>query len=56
MGSRLTTPQYELTPYEFGAWQGDFSSFTPTAWLGTDLKNGAVVNASACVQGFDRIR
>lgn len=56
MGSRLTIPQYELTPYEFGSWQGDFSSFTPTAWLGTDLKNGAVVNASACVQGFDRIR
>jgi lysophospholipase len=48
--------QYEITPYEFGSWQGDFKAFTPTAWLGTELEDGIVVNKSACVQGFDKAR
>ena len=30
------------------------SSFTPTQYLGTRLKNGSAVNESACVLGFDR--
>jgi len=45
-----------VTPFEFGNWQGDFNSFTPTKYLGTELENGMVVNKSACVQGFDKAR
>ncbi|KAI9852074.1 MAG: hypothetical protein M1838_001871 [Thelocarpon superellum] len=45
---------YEVTPFEFGAWNGSVSAFTPTEWLGTRLLNGSVVNSSSCVRGFDR--
>ncbi|KZF25785.1 hypothetical protein L228DRAFT_266236 [Xylona heveae TC161] len=44
----------EVTPLEFGAWNGSISSFTPTEWVGTYLDNGTAVNKSACVRGFDR--
>lgn len=52
----LILRQYEVTPYELGAWQGDFSSFTPTAWLGTALHNGSALNTSNCVKGFYKAR
>jgi hypothetical protein len=50
------TMQYEITPFEFGAWQGDFGSFTPTEWLGTQMKGGFPANKSSCVRGFDKTR
>jgi lysophospholipase len=46
--------QYDITPFEFGAWGGSVSSFFPTQYLGTRLHNGSVVNDSSCVVGFDR--
>ncbi|KAJ9610279.1 hypothetical protein H2200_005056 [Cladophialophora chaetospira] len=49
----LNDTTYDLTPFEFGAWGGSASSFTPTQYLGTKLKNGVPMNESACVVGFD---
>lgn len=46
--------QYDITPFEFGAWNGSISAFTPTRWLGTKLSGGTPVNESACIVGFDR--
>ncbi|KAF8175943.1 acyl transferase/acyl hydrolase/lysophospholipase [Mycena galopus ATCC 62051] len=44
---------YEISPIEFGSWQGRAKAFTPTALLGTPLKAGAPVNESECVTGWD---
>ncbi|KAJ7055841.1 FabD/lysophospholipase-like protein [Mycena amicta] len=44
---------YEISPIEFGSWQGRARGFTPTALLGTRLKAGAPVNESECVTGWD---
>ncbi|EXJ89618.1 hypothetical protein A1O3_02685 [Capronia epimyces CBS 606.96] len=48
---------FEMTPFEFGAWQasaGGATGFLPTEYLGTTLYNGSVTNSSDCVVGFDR--
>ncbi|RDH34733.1 lysophospholipase [Aspergillus welwitschiae] len=45
---------FDLTPFEFGAWDGDVHAFTPTEWLGNQLSNGIPVNQSKCWKGFDR--
>ena len=42
---------YEMTPFEFGAWQGS-KSFAPMKWIGTRLLNGQPVDNSSCVNGF----
>ncbi|KAJ7039368.1 FabD/lysophospholipase-like protein [Mycena alexandri] len=44
---------YEISPIEFGSWQGRAKAFLPTAHLGTTLKAGVPVNTSECVTGFD---
>lgn len=44
-----------MTPFEFGAWYGAVSGFTPMEWTSTRLYNGVPVNASACVHGFDKV-
>ncbi|KAI9813255.1 MAG: hypothetical protein M1827_004197 [Pycnora praestabilis] len=45
---------FDMTPFEFGAWNGSVQGFTPMEWLGTRLNNGSPMNTSACVRGFDR--
>ncbi|OJJ42302.1 hypothetical protein ASPZODRAFT_125778 [Penicilliopsis zonata CBS 506.65] len=45
---------FDVTPFEFGAWEGSVRAFTPTEWLGNRLSNGQPVNDSVCVRGFDR--
>ncbi|OJZ83665.1 hypothetical protein ASPFODRAFT_140016 [Aspergillus luchuensis CBS 106.47] len=45
---------FDLTPFEFGSWEGDVHAFTPTEWLGNQLSNGNPVNSSTCWKGFDR--
>ncbi|KAJ7455607.1 FabD/lysophospholipase-like protein, partial [Mycena galericulata] len=44
---------YEISPIEFGSWQGRAKAFTPTALLGTALSAGVPVNKSECVTGWD---
>ncbi|KAF8175957.1 FabD/lysophospholipase-like protein [Mycena galopus ATCC 62051] len=44
---------YEVSPIEFGSWQGRAQAFTPTSLLGTPLKAGVPVNESECVTGWD---
>ncbi|KAJ7740555.1 FabD/lysophospholipase-like protein [Mycena metata] len=44
---------YEISPIEFGSWQGRAQAFLPTAHLGTTFKAGIPVNTSECVTGFD---
>ncbi|EJT97346.1 FabD/lysophospholipase-like protein [Dacryopinax primogenitus] len=43
----------EVSPFEWGSWQGPRTGFTPTKYLGTVLLNGQPVNTSRCVNGFD---
>ncbi|KAF7369653.1 Lysophospholipase [Mycena venus] len=44
---------YEISPIEFGSWQGRAQAFTPTSLLGTPLKAGVPANESKCVTGWD---
>ncbi|KAJ7181271.1 FabD/lysophospholipase-like protein, partial [Mycena filopes] len=44
---------YEISPIEFGAWQGRARGFTPTALLGTPLNAGVPINESRCLSGWD---
>ncbi|KAJ7807454.1 FabD/lysophospholipase-like protein [Mycena leptocephala] len=44
---------YEISPIEFGSWQGRAQAFTPTSLLGTPLKAGVPINESECVTGWD---
>ncbi|KAJ7784061.1 FabD/lysophospholipase-like protein [Mycena olivaceomarginata] len=44
---------YEISPIEFGSWQGRAQAFTPTSLLGTPLRAGVPVNESECVTGWD---
>lgn len=44
---------YEISPIEFGSWQGRAQAFAPTSLLGTPLKAGVPVNESECVTGWD---
>ncbi|KAJ7451275.1 FabD/lysophospholipase-like protein [Mycena galericulata] len=44
---------YEISPIEFGSWQGRAQAFTPTSLLGTTLNAGVPVNRSECVTGWD---
>ncbi|KAJ7476383.1 FabD/lysophospholipase-like protein [Mycena galericulata] len=44
---------YEISPIEFGSWQGRAQAFTPTSLLGTTLNAGVPVNKSECVTGWD---
>ncbi|KAJ7757213.1 FabD/lysophospholipase-like protein [Mycena maculata] len=44
---------YEISPIEFGSWQGRAKAFTPTSLLGTTLNAGVPVNQSECVTGWD---
>ncbi|KAF8209515.1 acyl transferase/acyl hydrolase/lysophospholipase, partial [Mycena galopus ATCC 62051] len=44
---------YEISPIEFGSWQGRAQAFTPTSLLGTPLKAGVPNNESECVTGWD---
>lgn len=45
--------QYEFTPYEFGSWDAGVRAFAPIRYVGTKFSNGAVVDSSKCVTGFD---
>ena len=46
--------QFDMTPFEFGAWDGAVSVFMPLEWTGTILHKEFPVNASSCVHGFDK--
>ncbi len=50
-----TGPIWEVSPYEFGAWQSDVHAFVPTKYLGTTLKDGKAKSSAACTQGFDNL-
>ncbi|KAI0698289.1 FabD/lysophospholipase-like protein [Cytidiella melzeri] len=50
--ARLNGTIYELTPFEFGGWQGRLSAFVKTQYLGTNFSDGQPLN-NTCVQGFD---
>lgn len=45
---------FEITPFEFGALNGNATGFIPIEYLGTEMYDGQPVNSSACVRGFDR--
>ena len=47
--------QYEFHPYESGSWDQGVSAFTPTAFLGTSLRNGNPVKAGQCINNFDNL-
>ncbi|CCG83732.1 protein of unknown function [Taphrina deformans PYCC 5710] len=44
---------YEFNPFEFGSWDEQVYSFTPTRYLGSNLNNGQPVDGSTCVTGYD---
>lgn len=52
-GPNATT--YEFNPFEFGSWDSDVSAFTQTAYLGSNLSNGAPVTAGSCVKNYDNL-
>lgn len=57
-GQTVTTAMatiYEVNPYEFGSWDEQVYSFTPTRYLGSDLMNGEPVDGSTCVTGYDNV-
>ncbi|KAI5276728.1 lysophospholipase [Aureobasidium subglaciale] len=47
--------QYEFTPYEFGSWDSDINAFTPTAYLGSKLTNGAPTVSNRCIKNYDNL-
>ncbi len=47
--------QYELHPYEFGSWDAGVSAFTQTAYLGTNLTNGAPITTGSCIMNYDNL-
>lgn len=49
----LSNTVYEISPIEMGSWDASLSAFTPTKYLGTNVKNGAVVDSAKCVTGYD---
>ncbi|PYH90002.1 lysophospholipase [Aspergillus ellipticus CBS 707.79] len=51
---RANSSIFDVTPFEFGSWDGSVRAFTPMEWLGNRLSNGQPVNDSVCYQGFDR--
>lgn len=44
---------YEFNPYEFGSWDEQVYSFTPTQYLGSNVNNGQPVDENICVTGYD---
>lgn len=46
---------YEFNPYEFGSWDEQVYSFTPTRYLGSSLSNGMPIDGSTCVTGYDNV-
>lgn len=51
--SLISSFQYEITPLEYGSWQGRASAFANTKFAGTSLNGGVPVNTNVCVEGFD---
>ena len=47
--------QYELHPFEFGSWDKGVAAFTQTAYLGTNISNGAPSNTGNCIKNYDNI-
>ncbi|KAI5207140.1 lysophospholipase [Aureobasidium subglaciale] len=47
--------QYEFSPYEFGSWDSNINAFTPTAYLGSKLTNGAPTVSNKCVKNYDNL-
>jgi len=45
--------QYEITPIEYGSWQGRASAFANTKFDGTSLIGGIPANVNICILGFD---
>jgi len=50
-GPNATT--YEFTPYEFGSWDSDVSTFTPTKYLGTTMSGGRATGK--CTTNYDNL-
>ncbi len=50
----LNSTQFEFTPWEFGSYDPDLSSFVDIKFIGSHLINGRPANASACVTEFDQ--
>jgi lysophospholipase len=48
----MTDRQYELTPFEFGSWNGRVQAFADMQYLGTNLTGGQPAQ-NYCVQGYD---
>lgn len=46
---------YEVNPYEFGSWDEQVFSFTPTRYLGSDVSDGRPVDGNTCVTGYDNV-
>jgi lysophospholipase len=45
---------YEVSPYEFGAYDPQLAAFVSLPYVGTNLTNGNYVNTSSCVNAFDQ--
>ncbi|KAI5200048.1 lysophospholipase [Aureobasidium subglaciale] len=45
----------QQTPYEFGSWDSDINAFTPTAYLGSKLTNGAPTISNQCIKNYDNL-
>jgi len=49
------TTIFEFNPFEFGTWDPTVYAFAPMEYVGTNFSNGAVVDQSRCVTGYDNI-
>jgi lysophospholipase len=49
----LNATVFEFTPYEMGTHDPRAFGFVPTQYLGTEFRNGSVVDDDQCVVGFD---
>lgn len=49
------TTIFEFNPWEFGTWDPTVYAFAPMEYVGTNFSNGAVVDTSRCVTGYDNI-
>lgn len=51
----LSSPQYELHPFEFGSWDSGIRSFSQVAFMGSQSVAGFAPSSATCIKGFDSL-
>lgn len=51
----LSSPQYELHPFEFGSWDSGIRSFSQMAFMGSQSVAGFAPSSATCINGFDNL-